>query len=727
MPLKIYKKFSWWSTCFCALVTFVLLSVQLKAQTIYITNQNDLYRLDLELCTYELVINVNTGSIADITFHPDGTLYGINPGGELFEIDTITGNVTIVYDFPGLLFGALTSSNDGIIYAADRNGELWSYDKSTGLGTDLGNVGYGYAGDLAFYYGELYMSSVYDDLIIKVDIDNPANSKIVMTDAGGMGGGMYGIVTYARDCNDVRFYGIVSGNYTVVEIDLNTMTNDTICTLDKLFSGAATSHEFIASAPVNAQDTIIAHPDCGINNGMISITPQGGTPPYEYSLNGSPLQNQNSFQNLSAGQYQIVITDSRGCYSTIEIELIPKDILLIDSIRTTNKTCGNKNGEINITPLNSDPLQYSIDSLNFQSSPIFDQLNEGIYNVYVKNDSGCLEHKVVEIFSISPSIISDVQVTPTTCGQSNGALKVVTAGGNSISYSINNLDFQNGNEFNLLPFGDYSVSVIDENGCTDDRVISIPQSTSLILDTIKSINPSCGIDNGSIDINIIGATGQLSYTLNGLGEQMNSFFNQLSDGSYNWSVIDEAGCTLAGEVELINAETFSVEKITTTNADCGANNGSIEIKLNNPGDTIRITINGVQVVNNRVERLGAGTYDLSFTDENGCKVIRTATINQNPCEIFIPNIFSPNGDGINDYFHITSGDNQARIIKYLIFDRWGNLIYSAADFPLTDQDYWWDGNFKNFKASPGTYAYFIEIGNNDGTKRAYKGDIALIR
>jgi gliding motility-associated-like protein len=727
MPLKIKTYYFIWTRCLCPICLLLFISVLLKAQTIYLTNANDLYRLDLEHCTYELVVNVNFGSIADITFHPDGTLYGIEPGGKLFEIDTITGNTIFVYDFPGLLFGALTSSNDGIIYSADRNGELWSYDKSTGIGTDLGNVGYGYAGDLAFYYGELYMSSVYDDLIIKIDIDNPANSKIVMTDAGGMGGGMYGIVTYARDCNDVRFYGIVSGNYTVVEIDLNTMTNDTICILDRLFAGAATSHEFIASAPVKAQDTVISNPDCGLSNGVITLTATGGTSPYEYSLNGSPPQIQNSFQNLSAGQYQIVIIDSRGCFSTINIVLIPKDILLIDSIRTTNKTCGNINGEINITPLGSDPLHYSIDSLNFQSSNIFDKLNEGIYNVYVRNDSGCLEHKVIEILSIPPAIISDVQVIPTTCGQANGALKVLTAGVNSIKYSINDLDFQNGNEFSQLPYGEYVISIIDENGCTDERMISILQSTSLILDTVKINNPSCGLNNGALDINIIGATGQLSYTLNGSIEQMNSFFTQLSDGSYNWLVTDEVGCMVTGDVELINADVFSIEKIITTNTACGEKNGSIDIEFSNPDDTITISINGVQIDHNLIEMLAAGIYDLSFTDENGCSEFRSVTIDQNPCEIFIPNIFSPNGDGINDYFRIISGDNQSRIMKYLIFDRWGNLVYSAGDFLLTDQGSWWDGNFKNIKASPGTYAYFIEIRNNDGSKSVYKGDIALVK
>ncbi len=719
--------FSIWTNRFCPIIFFVFISIFSNAQTIYITTSTTLYRLNLEQCTYQFVVDMEVMNVSDITFLPDGTLIGINRSGALFEIDTISGDTFLLYKFSGQLFDALTTSSSGTIYATGRNGALWTFDVSTGIAMFLGNIGFGYGGDLAFYKGELYMTSVFDDLIIRVDLDNLANSNIVMTNAGGEGGGMYGIVTYAEDCNDVRFYGIVSGNYTVVAIDLDALTIDTVCILDQFFTGAATSHEFIASAPVKARDTIISHPDCGVNNGMITINAIGGTPPYEYSINGNPSQTLNSFQNLSANEYEIVITDSRGCFSTLNLKLMARNIILIDSIQITEKTCDLNNGQISVSPIGNDQLSYSIDSLNFQASNIFDQLDEGLYDIYVRNDSGCLQHTLVTVTSVPPAVISEVNVTTTSCGQPNGSIQIHAVNGNSISYSINDLDFQNDSEFNHLAPGDYLVSILDENGCRDTQSVRILPGTFLSLDTIVINNPACGKNNGSIDINIIGATGLLSYTLNGASEQMNSFFTQLSEGSYSWAVTDEAGCTLAGEVDLINAEIFSIEKITTTNADCGANNGSIEIKLNNPGDTITITINGVQVENNRIEMLGAGAYDLSFTDENGCTLVMTATVDQNPCEIFIPNIFSPNGDGINDYFQITNGDNQARIIKYLIFDRWGNLVYSAGDFRLTDQDSWWDGNFKNIKASPGTYAYFIEFGNNDGTKRAYKGDITLVR
>ena len=76
-----------------------------------------------------------------------------------------------------------------------------------------------------------------------------------------------------------------------------------------------------------------------------------------------------------------------------------------------------------------------------------------------------------------------------------------------------------------------------------------------------------------------------------------------------------------------------------------------------------------------------------------------------PKEIFIPNIFTPNDDGVNDVFFIFGGDLVESIITFEIFDRWGNEVYDAQNFQPNDPANGWDGTFKDEKLSPAVFSY----------------------
>lgn len=96
--------------------------------------------------------------------------------------------------------------------------------------------------------------------------------------------------------------------------------------------------------------------------------------------------------------------------------------------------------------------------------------------------------------------------------------------------------------------------------------------------------------------------------------------------------------------------------------------------------------------------------------------------------IYIPNSFSPNGDGINDRFQIFRGEGMdAQIKSYLIFNRWGGLIYELNDLEFNYFVNWWDGNYKGQRMQSGIYVYYIEIEFQNKTIRKYEGDINLIK
>lgn len=89
--------------------------------------------------------------------------------------------------------------------------------------------------------------------------------------------------------------------------------------------------------------------------------------------------------------------------------------------------------------------------------------------------------------------------------------------------------------------------------------------------------------------------------------------------------------------------------------------------------------------------------------------------------LVMPNVFTPNNDGINDFFHPVK-ENGITINQIYIFNRWGNLIYNVNSPQIS-----WDGNVGNEKASDGVYYWIVEYQNSKGTKSSKSGFLQLLR
>lgn len=112
----------------------------------------------------------------------------------------------------------------------------------------------------------------------------------------------------------------------------------------------------------------------------------------------------------------------------------------------------------------------------------------------------------------------------------------------------------------------------------------------------------------------------------------------------------------------------------------------------------------------------------------GTKVLSTDIGFEASCtDVFIPNIFSPNFDGLNDYFMIQDGGDIQNISVFRIADRWGNLVFEARDFPANNTTFGWDGTLNGEALLSGVYIYFAEINFRDGSTVIVKGDVTLVR
>jgi gliding motility-associated-like protein len=122
------------------------------------------------------------------------------------------------------------------------------------------------------------------------------------------------------------------------------------------------------------------------------------------------------------------------------------------------------------------------------------------------------------------------------------------------------------------------------------------------------------------------------------------------------------------------------------------------------------------------------SYKVTVMNSGGCinRDDITVFVTCNNGNIFLPNTFTPNGDGSNDVFY-PRGKGVYSIRSMRIFNRWGEPVYEALNFQANDASKGWTGTYKNNPAPNDVYIYFVEVVCENNTLLTYSGNVALIR
>ncbi|MEZ4987038.1 MAG: gliding motility-associated C-terminal domain-containing protein [Saprospiraceae bacterium] len=227
-----------------------------------------------------------------------------------------------------------------------------------------------------------------------------------------------------------------------------------------------------------------------------------------------------------------------------------------------------------------------------------------------------------------------------------------------------------------------------------------------------------------------------TYSLNGGGFTTSGAFSALGAGILLLQVEDADGCLLEEEVVLPDGNEVVV--------DLGEDQ---RIRLGETADIYPwVSIDSIQIARldwqtvatlpcstclvQRDLALTASTqFFLTVTDENGCEAADNVTIFVEKYRgVYVPNVFSPNGDGINDIFYIFS-DNQsvAQINTLQIFDRWGEHIFQRDAIQPNDPTVGWDGKWRETTLNPAVFVWVAEILFKDGDVILLKGDVSLVK
>ncbi|MCB9265001.1 MAG: gliding motility-associated C-terminal domain-containing protein [Lewinellaceae bacterium] len=123
-----------------------------------------------------------------------------------------------------------------------------------------------------------------------------------------------------------------------------------------------------------------------------------------------------------------------------------------------------------------------------------------------------------------------------------------------------------------------------------------------------------------------------------------------------------------------------------------------------------------------------GKYPITLiaSFDNICFDSLTKFVEVKECNIYIPNAFSPNGDGVNDFFTLYGGPTLEEILFLRIFDRWGNMVFERKNFSDNVDAMGWDGNFNGKPSNSSVYAYRAEVRFIGGITKSFRGDIALL-
>ena len=121
-------------------------------------------------------------------------------------------------------------------------------------------------------------------------------------------------------------------------------------------------------------------------------------------------------------------------------------------------------------------------------------------------------------------------------------------------------------------------------------------------------------------------------------------------------------------------------------------------------------------------------YELVVADKYGCTASAAVEVVVLPRQrIYVPNAFSPNGDGVNDRLFLYAGEEAARVIRFEVYNRWGGLVFSANNIPPNDPAAGWDGRRQERPAPAGLYAWETEVELLDGRRVVLKGEVVLVR
>ena len=281
-----------------------------------------------------------------------------------------------------------------------------------------------------------------------------------------------------------------------------------------------------------------------------------------------------------------------------------------------------------------------------------------------------------------------------------------------------------------------------DNQCQSIATVEVSEVATAPTALAAAANgPTCfGDGNGSILISSVeGGTSPYLFSINGGAFDQQSSFTELDGGVYDLVVQDAIGCEYETEIVLEEGNDLSV-RIIGQNGE-----GQIQIGLgeevelfaqaNIPDELINrylwqgtdsLSCYDCQVA--YVTPSASGLYQVQITDLNGCTATdQVQLILNKKRRVYLPNVFSPNGDGANDIFFVQTGPEVVRIEAFEVYSRWGEPVFTVFNAPPNNPSFGWDGHYRGALMNGAVFTWFAKVEYVDGAVELFRGDVLLMR
>jgi len=543
------------------------------------------------------------------------------------------------------------------------------------------------------------------------------NGSIVATGSGGEGPYIYSIDATHFQSSPV-FNNLAAGPYSVMIKDAtgNFATNGLIIT-------DMPGNNCIELLPSTTDAT------CGSNNGTITVGVANGTPPYQYSLDGISFQGSSGF-TVASGNYTVTVKDANGNKTTA-----PAVVGNVGgpqlSIAPTTASCLNNDGGFVVSTMDGKaPFQFAADGQGFQNAGVFSGVGSGPHTVLVKDANGCMVSSSVTV-PLNNTLAVDAGSDVSICRGGPGTVLTGATNGTQFSWSpATGLD----NAGLLHPTASPSVTTT----YTLTAGLGVCQGTAGVT---VNVTPAPVADAGkdtaicygqSVQLKGGGGSGYQWSPASGLDDPAIADPTVVQPGHsmiYQLMVTDASGCrSLQPAKVTVTVIPTPAIYIGNDTSVLGGQPVPLNVDdLNNSGFTSYAWtpaegLSDPSIRDPVASVFESTTYTVVATTAGGCSASANIFLKiYSAAGIFVPNAFTPNGDGHNDVLKaVPVGISQFRY--FAVYARWGQRVYFTGDASQG-----WDGTVGGRQASAGTYVWMAAGVDYNGQLVERKGTVILIR